>query len=265
MQDSAPPARAPASAPPGANAALSLKMEAPRVVTASTLFGHPLFKKNDDTQHEEASAAAGGPENTTTLSGSQWAKTASVEYDAAAGQYGATTVGGAKSNAPDDGSLVVQKAAEYTRARHTALDARIQQQGQEGPSAPQEGLDDQEQLTLEGAYVQCMGACVSSKCLYGSSIVARPSSSFFPRLCGPPSLLLGHFHVHATATMVEMCFCRTDIGLSLGDMSHQLNLGGEQVAAANMDQGPTYRCLSTSKCDLNIRCASTCHVCRFDA
>jgi hypothetical protein len=46
-------------------------------------------------------------------------------------------------------SLVVHKAAEYARARRTAIDARIQQQGQEGPSAPQEGLDDQEQLTLE--------------------------------------------------------------------------------------------------------------------
>jgi len=265
MQESA-LSGAPVSALPGANAALSLKAGAPRVVTTSQLFGHPLFKKNGDTQHEEASAAVGGPENTTTLSGSQWAKKASVEYDAAAGQYGVTTVGeDAKTSAPDDGSLVVYKAAEYTRARRTALDARIQQQEQEGPSAPQEGLDDQEQLTLEGAYVQCMWACVSSKCLYGSSIVARPSSSFFPRLCGPPSLLLGHFHIHATATMVEMCFCRTDIGLSLGDMSHQLNLGEEQVAAANMDQGPIYRCLSTPKCDLKIRCASTCHMCRFDA
>jgi hypothetical protein len=207
MQDSAPPARAPASAPPGANAALSLKMEAPRVVTASTLFGHPLFKKNDDTQHEEASAAAGGPENTTTLSGSQWAKTASVEYDAAAGQYGATTVGGAKSNAPDDGSLVVQKAAEYTRARRTALGARIQQQGQEGHSALQEGVGDQEQLTLGGACVQCMCACASSKCLCGSIIVARPSPSFFPRLCGPPS---SPPWTLSTSTlrqrMVEICF-----------------------------------------------------------
>ena len=165
MQEIA-PSGAPASALPRANAALSLKVGAPRVVTTSQLFGRPLFKKNGDTQHEEASAAVGGPENTPTLSGSQWAKKASVEYNA---------------------SLVVHKAAEYARARRTAIDARIQQQGQEGPSAPQEGLDDQEQLTLEGAYVQCMGACVSSKCLYGSSIVARPSSSFFPRLCGPAS------------------------------------------------------------------------------
>ena len=187
MQEIA-PSGAPASALPRANAALSLKVGAPRVVTTSQLFGHPLFKKNGDTQHEEASAAVGGPENTPTLSGSQWAKKASVEYNAAAGQYGVTTVGqDAKSAAPDDGSLVVHKAAEYTRARRTALDARIQQQGQEGPSAPQEGVDDQEQLTLGGAYVQCMWACVSSKCLCGSRIVARPSSSFFPRLCGPPS------------------------------------------------------------------------------
>ena len=145
MQESASP-RAPASSIPGVNATLSLKVEAPRVVTTSQLFGHPLFKKNRDTQHAEASAAVGGPENTPTLSGSQWAKKAPVEYDAAAGQHGVKTVGeGAKS------------AAEYTRARPTALDARIQQQGQKGPSIPQEGVDDQEeQLTLGGAYVQCM-------------------------------------------------------------------------------------------------------------
>ena len=41
---------------------------------------------------------------------------------------------------------------------------------------------------------------------------------------------------------------QADIGLSLGDMSHQLNLDEKQITAAEMDHGAVLCCPCTSKC-----------------
>ena len=199
------PSQAPASAPPGgtadedneAGAALSSRTEAPRVVTTSTLFSHPLFKKIGDDEDDTASAAASGSQNTQTLSGSQWAKKTSAPLGSsptkgvAAGEDSAATFGtGVQSDTHDDGSQVVQSAAEYTRARRVALRSRIQQQGQDGP---QDGTSEQEQLTLGGASV-CAFACVRERTRLKFSCGGRafllPVTLPIPSLALPSTLFL---------------------------------------------------------------------------